>query len=117
MFPYIPETPDLRIDKIALLFEASSSEEHEHCEIGECTCLERKARDSYEIELLLGPECDHEKRACENMEVRCVVDRALYQGCFDLGKRPIMAEALPRFGFPPETGDVPRVYMFCHYAR
>lgn len=120
MFPYVPETPELLMDRMVLLFEApgcGEKEAHHCCDLEECRCLEHKPRDSYEVGLRVGVECDRERRDHDRVEARCVVDRsALYQGCFELEGGVALGEAVPRFEFPRECGEVRRVYLFCHYV-
>src|SRR5271169_719123 len=57
MFPYVPGCPEVRIDRITLLFEVCQLR-HECCEVGQCACLEAKPRNSYEVGLLVKPECE-----------------------------------------------------------
>ena len=120
MFPYVPGCPDpeLRIDKITLLFEARGHE-HKCCEVGECTCLERKPRDSYEIGLVVRPDCD-DRREHDRMERACVSSGGcpdLYIGEFELEMSPTLGEVAVRFEFPQEIQKISSVYLFCHYVR
>lgn len=118
MFPYVPGCPDVRIDKITLLFETGRPE-HKCCEVGECACLERKPRDSYEVGLLTRRECDGD-REHERVEAACVASGCcpdLYVGNFEIASAPTGGEVAVNFEFPHEIEDLSRVYLFCHYAR
>jgi hypothetical protein len=126
MFPYVPGCPEVRLDRITLLFEARRPAHH-RCEVEQCACLERKPRDSYEVALALRPEwedkCEGERKndhECDRIERRCVASETspeLYIGDFEIEIAPKLGEVSPRFEFPAEMGDVSHVYMFCHYAR
>jgi hypothetical protein len=118
MFPYVPGSPDVRIDKITLLFEACRPE-HNCCEVGECACLERKPRDSYEVGLLTRRGCDGD-REHDRVEAACVATGGcpdFYAGNFEIAAAPAVGEVMARFEFPHEIEEVSRVYLFCHYAR
>jgi len=124
MFPYVPEAPELLIDRMVLLFETEESaaegiENEPHCcDVEECRCRECRPRDSYEIGLRLGADCSRDRRERDKTTARCVVGRGvLYEGCFDLADAPILGESVPRFEIPPETGTIRRIYLFCHYVR
>ena len=117
MFPYIPGCPEVLIDKITLLFGARGPE-HKCCEVGECACLERKPRDSYEIGLVIRPERDG-GREHDRVEASCVSSGGcpdLYIGNFDIATAPTVGEVTAKFDFTHEIEDVSRVYMFCHYT-
>jgi hypothetical protein len=122
MFPYVPERRCLRINKIALLFEAHGQVEHDCCDVGECACEERKRRDSFGIVLETPRECQGGGREYDKAEVRCVANTAwpeLYSGVFDVAMAQIAgddAHLEARFEFAIETGEVSRVFMFCHYT-
>jgi len=118
MFPYIPGCPEVRIDKITFLFGASEPE-HKCCEVGECACLERKPRDSYEVGLAIRHECDG-GREHGRVEASCVSSGGcpdLYLGNFDIATAPTVGEVATKFEFPHEVESLSRVYMFCHYVR
>ena len=118
MFPYVPGCPDVRIDKITLLFEARRPE-HRCCEVGECACLERKPRDSYEVGLVIKPKCDG-GRERDRAEAACVATGGcpdLYVGNFEIAAVPTVGEVADKVEFQDEIEDVSRVYLFCHYAR
>lgn len=122
MFPYVPERRCLRIDKIALLFEARGQAQHDCCEVGQCACQERRRRDAYNIGLVTRRECEGGGPEHDKAEASCVASAGwpeLYYGIFDVAIAPITgddAHEEPSFEFPFETGEVPRVYVFCHYT-
>jgi hypothetical protein len=117
MFPYVPGFRDVRIDRITLLFEADKPE-RPCCEVGDCACLERKPRDSYEVGLVIRPVYERE-REHERVESACVSSGDcpdLYVGNFKIESAPLLGEVAVRFEFPPEIEIMPRVYLFCHYG-
>jgi len=118
MFPYVPGCPDVRIDKITLLFGAQGPE-HKCCEVGECACLKQKPRDSYEVGLAIRPECNGDRER-DRVEAACVVSGdcpKLYVGNFEVAMAPTIGEVATKFEFPDEIEDVSRIYLFCHYVR
>ena len=118
MFPYVPGCPDVRINKITLLFEARGPE-HKCCEVGECACLERKPRDSYEVGLVIKPKCDGDRER-DRIEARCHATGGcpyLYVGDFEIEAAPTVREVVTKFEFPHDIQDVSRVFLFCHYVR
>ena len=116
MFPYVPGFPEVRVDKLTLLFEAREPQ-HDRCEVGECACLERKPRNSYEVGLVIRPECEG-GREHDRVEASCVRGGCsdLYVGDFQIAMAPTVGDVAARFEFPHETGEVSRVFIFCHYA-
>jgi len=118
MFPYVPGCPEVRIDGMTLLFEASRPR-HDCCEVGECACLERKPRDSYEVGLLLKPECEAGRRH-DRIEVACAASEGcsnLYIGEYKINVPRIVGDVPVTFEFPYDAEEVSRVFLFCHFAR
>ena len=118
MFPYVPGCPEVRIDGMTLLFEASQPR-HDCCEVGECACLERKPRDSYEVGLLLKPECEAGRRH-DRIEVACAASEGcsnLYIGEYKINVPRIVGDVPVTFEFPYDAEEVSRVFLFCHFAR
>jgi hypothetical protein len=125
MFPYVPVRRDLRIEQIALLFETRRSEEHECCE-AECACADRRRRNAYEIGLVTNRvttrECEGDRVEHDKAEVSCLASAGcpeIYHGMFEVGMAPVDRDDSrndARFEFPIETGEVSRIYVFCHYA-
>jgi hypothetical protein len=117
MFPYVPGFRDVRIDKITLVFEPNGPEHH-CCEVGECACLERKPRDSYEVGLVIRPVYERD-REHERVEAACVRSEDcpdLYVGNFEIELSQVVGEVAARFEFPHEIEKMTRVYLFCHYT-
>ncbi len=117
MFPYVPCSPEVRVDRITLLFEARQ-DERQCCEVGECTCLEHKSRHSYEVGLAVKPECNGHEH--ELVKARCLASSDcphLYVGDFDIAKAASIGEIATRFEFPREIEEISRIYLFCHYVR
>jgi hypothetical protein len=117
MFPYVPGFRDVRIDKITLVFEPNGPEHH-GCEVGECACLERKPRDSYEVGLVIRPAYERD-REYERLEAACVRSEDcpdLYVGNFEIELSQVVGEVAARFEFPHEIEKIARVYLFCHYT-
>jgi hypothetical protein len=118
MFPYVPGCPEVRIDGMTLLFEASQPR-HDCCEVGECACLERKPPYSYEVGLLLKPECEAGRRH-DRIEVACAASEGcsnLYIGEYKINVPRIVGDVPVTFEFPYDAEEVSRVFLFCHFAR
>jgi len=117
VFPYVPGCPEVRIDRITLLFEACQPP-HNCCEVGACPCLEHKPRNSYEVGLLVKPECVA-GRGCDRIEAACVVSEGcsnLYVGDFEVRAPRLVGEVAVTFEFPHDV-EVSRVFLFCHFER
>ena len=117
MFPYVPGCPEVRINGMTLLFE-TCQRAHDCCEVGECACLERKPRDSYEVGLLIKPECEA-GRGRDRIEAACVVSEGcsnLYVGEYNINAPRIDRELPVTFEFPHDLEEVSRVFLFCHFA-
>ena len=118
MFPYVPGCPDLRIEGITLLFEAGQPR-HDCCEVGECACLKPKPRDSYEVGLLLKPECEAGRRH-DRIEAACVTSEGcsnLYIGEYKINVPRIVGDVPVTFEFPHDVEEISRIFLFCHFAR
>ena len=118
MFPYVPGCPDLRIEGITLLFEARQPR-HDCCEVGECACLKLQLRDSYEVGLLLKPECEAGRRH-DRIEAACVTSEGcsnLYVGEYKIDVPRIVGDVPVTFEFPHDVEEISRVFLFCHFAR
>ncbi|HMG76427.1 MAG TPA: neuraminidase-like domain-containing protein [Pyrinomonadaceae bacterium] len=120
MLPFLPGDPDLRITKLALLFETTGGE---HCgKTEQCPCRSGKERACHLIEIEAYPE-DENDEACECKEPRvsCIASAewpTLYHGVFDIKVGPLQRQRRPHrlvFRFPACAGLVSRAFLFCHY--
>jgi Tc toxin complex TcA C-terminal TcB-binding domain/Protein of unknown function (DUF2934) len=117
MFPYVPGCREVRMAKIILLFETRRPE-HKCCEAGECACLERKPRNSYEVALIIRPGREGSPEH-ERVESACVASGGcpdFYVGNFEMATTPMIGEITGQFEFPHDVGEVTCVYLLCHYV-
>lgn len=117
MFPYVPGCPEVRINRITLLFEASQPE-HKCCEVGECACLEPKPRNAYEVGMVIRSECEG-NREHKRVESACVATGGcpnLYVGNFEIERDALLGEVAARFEFSHEIKEMRWVYLLGHYV-
>ena len=112
LFPYVPGGRDLRIEKLALLFE--TAEEPDRCCPGECPCPEGKERACWRVAVAHGDRHDGTAICC----VRSDDWPSLYHGVIELGMGPLGragSRAELRLRFPKEAGEVWRAFLLCRY--
>jgi Tc toxin complex TcA C-terminal TcB-binding domain len=118
MFPFIPQSDEVSITKIAVLFHARGHD----CDCpktGDCPCRCGRAADCRVVEFTCG---DH-RRDDEPTRVSCVRSDEwadLYYGVFETEIGPIGKHARRQeieLRFPHETGDVETVCLLCQYER
>jgi hypothetical protein len=125
MFPFVPDRRELWIDKFVLLFEAREREDKDCAETGQCPCPEPKKRGTSEVTFAVRTEHgENGKRDDEHDRVVASCETSaewpeLFHGVFDarlgpLGRGECREEVT--FGFPAESGEVSRIYAFCHYS-
>jgi hypothetical protein len=114
LFPFIPGHRELRIDKMALLFDTCEKPACDCC-AGECACGEEKTRASWRVGF------KHQRDDCEEIGIRCASSDDwpdLYHGVVDtsigpLGRNGGRSEALLRF--PAEAGEICQMFLLSRY--
>ena len=126
MFPFVPCAPEIRVDRLALLFEAPC-EPGERCVVPECPCPEDPRRDAYTLDVFTsrwGHEGGHEHEERFNEEDMTCVSSAdcpeLYYGVMAVRFGPFETHSRRghevRFRFKGHAGPITRAYLFCHYC-
>jgi hypothetical protein len=126
MFPFVPCAPEIRVDRLAFLFEAPC-EPDERCVVPECPCPEDPDRDAYNLEVVTsrsGHEGGHEdEERFDEEDITCVSSAdspELYYGVMAVRFGPFETHSRRRhevrFRFPPHVGLITRAYLFCHYC-
>jgi hypothetical protein len=119
LFPYLRCNRQIRIDKVALLFETPCQKEP-GCEVSQCACPEHKVEACHKVkfaERKIDEDCE-----CEEKIVYCVASqdwRELYYGLLDTHQGILDGNCHRqeiRFKFPAEAGEISRVFLFCHYC-
>jgi hypothetical protein len=114
LFPFIPGHRELRIDKMALLFDSGEKPDRDCC-AGECACGEDKIRACWRVGF------KGHRGECEETEICCAASEDwsdLYYGVVDtrmgaLGRNGDRQEA--RLRFPVEVGELSKVFLLCRY--
>jgi len=114
LFPFIPGHRELRIDKMALLFDSGEKPDRDCC-AGECACGEDKIRACWRVGF------KGHRGECEETEICCAASEDwsdLYYGVVDtrmgaLGRNGNRQEA--RLRFPVEVGELSKVFLLCRY--
>ena len=114
LFPFIPGHRELRIDKMALLFDTCEKPDRDCC-AGECACGEDKIRACWRVGF------KGHRGECEEIEICCAASEDwsdLYYGVVDtrmgaLGRNGDRQEA--RLRFPAEVGELSKVFLLCRY--
>jgi Tc toxin complex TcA C-terminal TcB-binding domain len=122
MFPFVPGSPEIRIDTVALLFETPERREGP-CAVPECPCPEERVCDSHTVDLTtsrVGRDGCHE---LEEEDMLCVASEdwpELYYGVLATRLGPLASREgrhhEAKFRFHPEVGEVSRAYLFCKYS-
>jgi hypothetical protein len=115
LFPFVPGHRELRIGKMALLFNTCERPSHNCDCAGECACGEEKSRASWRVGF------KHHRGECEAIRIRCAASEdwpELYHGVVDtqlgpLGRNGDRQEASLRF--PAEVGETSEMYLLCRY--
>jgi hypothetical protein len=125
MFPFIPGTCDLSVDRVAVFLSMSESDCGEHVAMAECPCPVDEELGSHIIEVTHGAQ----QRQCEPFRVVCAEVQEcqdLYGGVFDARLPPIKRSTDGRRGeFHPELsmrfardiGEIENIYLLCRYER
>jgi hypothetical protein len=114
LFPFIPGHRELRIDKMALLFDTCEKPDRDCC-AGECACGEDKIRACWRVGF------KGHRGECEETEICCAASEDwsdLYYGVVDswmgaLARNGDRQEA--RLRFPAEVGELSKVFLLCRY--
>jgi hypothetical protein len=114
LFPFVPGHRELRIDKMALLFDTCEKPDRDCC-AGECACGEDKIRACWRVGF------KGHRGECEETEICCAAGEDwsdLYYGVVDtrmgaLGRNGDRQEA--RLRFPAEVGELSKVFLLCRY--
>jgi len=126
MFPFLPGTHEVWVDKMAILFDVHGEKDCDCPEIGDCPCSKAGEPACRVVEFSLGHE-NHgrenhdDERDCE-LRVPCLASDSctdLYCGIFDtrlgpLGEKSHRHEA--EFRFLAGTGEVEHVFLLCRYT-
>lgn len=108
MFPFLPGRRDVWINRLELFFEATGAE----------PSVQRL------VEFLVGHRIGHthgERCDCEARDIYCIASAqwpGLYHGVLDVNLGPLGQNGyrdLGTFIFPPDVGEVARVFLFCSY--
>ena len=118
LFPFLPNNAELKVDRLAVLFE---TEEREHeCHTGcQCPCPEKKHVAAHELIFSAGHTPHHHHP--ESVPFRCVSDpewSGLYHGIVETELPPFRGHRHPQhvhLEFPCEVGVVHRLFLFCRY--
>jgi hypothetical protein len=135
MFPFVPCAPEIRVDRLAVLFEAPC-EPGKRCVVPKSPCPEDPDRDAYKLEVVTSrsdregwherEECrerqEHEERVDEE-DMTCVSSAdcpELYYGVMAVRFGPFESHSRhkheARSRFPRHAGPITRAYLFCHYC-
>jgi hypothetical protein len=119
LFPFLPRNPEVRVTKLALLFETEEMHDRSCPEIEDCPCPEEKVRASHDVKFTNHP--DDDDCGCGERRVTCLACEewpTLYRGTIEMGLRAFRRDRPVRpvtFCFPKEVGEVVRIYLFCSY--
>jgi hypothetical protein len=121
LFPFLPNHPELKVDRLAVLFETEQCED-DICDTGcQCPCPEQKHICAHTLVFSAGPASHHHHRHSESVPLKCVSDpewSGLYHGIVETELPPFRGHSHPqhvRLEFPRETGEVHRLFLFCRY--
>jgi Tc toxin complex TcA C-terminal TcB-binding domain len=114
LFPFVPGHRELRIDKMALLFDTCEKPDRDCC-AGECACGEDKIHACWRVGF------KGHRGECEETEICCAAGEDwsdLYYGVVDarmgaLGRNGDRQEA--RLRFPAEVGELSKLFLLCRY--
>jgi Tc toxin complex TcA C-terminal TcB-binding domain len=118
-FPFLPCDPEVRVAKLALLFETEEMVDGSCPEIEGCPCPEEKVCASHVVRFTNHP--DDDDCGCGERHINCYTSAEwprLYHGLTDAGLRPFRRDRCIRpitFCFPEEAGEIVRAYLFCRY--
>jgi hypothetical protein len=119
LFPFLPCDPQVRVRKVALMFETEEMAER-HCpEIENCPCPEKDETASYLVKFTTHP--DDDDCGCAERRFTCFASvewPKFYYGITEVGLRPFHRGhgARPiRFCFPEHAGEIVRAFLFCRY--
>jgi hypothetical protein len=121
MFPFVPGSHEVWIDKMAILFDTRT---HDDCgcpEIQGCPCPEPGEPACRVVEFSEGHE-DRDDECVRKLSVCCPVSDQcpdLYCGIFDTHVGPLGSNSHRRevgFRFPAGTGEVEHVFLLCRYT-
>jgi hypothetical protein len=119
MFPYLPGRPEIRVTRMALLFEAPEACEPQDCH---CPCPVEKERDSHTLDLVTCRVDRHGRHDVDESDISCVASADwpdLYHGIqeTDIGPlEPHEGHHDATFVFRPDVKHVSRAYVLCQYA-
>ncbi|MDZ7363649.1 MAG: insecticidal toxin complex protein [candidate division KSB1 bacterium] len=108
MFPFLPGHREVKINRLAILFEAPGAEPSAH----------------HLVEFLAGHMIGHakdERCECEVQSINCVASAewpCLYHGVLDIRLGPLPQSGhhdLGTFRFPSGIGEISRAFLFCGY--
>ena len=120
LLPFLPGDPELCVTRLVLLFETAETFDRSCPEHEACPCPERKTSASHRIEFRTRTDGGSD---CIERSFDCVADtewRMLYQGVANADLRLSRRDRESReieFCFPKQTGEILRVYLFCHYEK
>jgi Tc toxin complex TcA C-terminal TcB-binding domain len=117
LFPFIPGSCEISVDKITIIFGWHECEDHLRPQVGGCPCPQDGMLARHVVEFTRGHE-EHD----DAIEISCVASEEwpnLYCGMLDirgetLGRRDHRAEI--EFRFPADIDDVDRIFLLCHYG-
>jgi len=119
LFPFLPCDPEVRVTKIAILFETEEMNDRCCPEIEACPCPDKKVCASHVVKVTNHP--DDDDCGCGERRVTCFASEQwpkLYCGTIETGLRPFCRDRSVRpftVCFPEEVGEVVRAYLFCRY--
>ena len=119
LFPFLPCDPEVRVTKIAILFETEEMIDRFCPEIEACPCPDRKVCASHVVKFTNHP--DDDDCGCGERQATCFASEEwpkLYRGTIEARLRPFCRDRSVRpitFCFPEEAGEIVRAYLFCCY--
>jgi Tc toxin complex TcA C-terminal TcB-binding domain len=120
LFPFLPNSPEISIRKLAVLFETEGGHENSHAEAVAGPCPEELRDARYVLELV--DDCREGDRD-EPLLLPCTLapdEGGLYDGMVNVRPRPFRRDKDGwefSLRFPRNVEEVKRVYIFCGYEK
>jgi hypothetical protein len=119
-FPFLPFSPEIRVCKLAVLFETEDDRENRRKEAADCPCTEDLPEARHVLEFFDDSgDGDHD----EPLLLRCAIApdaRGLYDGMATIRSRPLRREKDGwefSLRFPRSVEPVTKVFILCGYEK